>query len=262
MSSSKGYVDPEYLRVVGDLLNQIKQRTYDRMQIRTGHKVLDVGCGPGTDTIPLAHLVGSSGQVCGVDYDEAMVVEADQRAEKVGVRAWVKHKRADVSSLPFESDYFDSCRSERVFQHLRNPAQALAEMTRVTKTDGWVVVMDADWGTYSIDTAEVDIERRLARFFAEQMLYNGYAGRQLYGLFKKQGLRDVTFEICPVAVTHYTLARQIRLADRLEQAALAANIITEAELRRWRTGLEQADAEGIFFSQACAVLVAGRKMAA
>jgi hypothetical protein len=41
MSSSKGYVDPEYLRVVGDLLNQIKQRTYDRMQIRTGHKVLD-----------------------------------------------------------------------------------------------------------------------------------------------------------------------------------------------------------------------------
>ena len=117
MSSSKGYVDPEYLRVVGDLLNQIKQRTYDRMQIRTGHKVLDVGCGPGTDTIPLAHLVGSFGQVCGVDYDEAMVVEADQRAEKVGVRAWVKHKRADASSLPFESEYFDSCRSERVFQH-------------------------------------------------------------------------------------------------------------------------------------------------
>ena len=259
MSLPKGYVDTEYLRVVGALLNQVKQRTYDLMQIRTGHKVLDIGCGPGTDTIPLAHRVGSSGQVCGVDYDQAMVAEADQRAQNAGVSAWVQHKRADALSLPFESGYFDSSRSERMFEHLRHPVQALAEMTRVTKIDGWVVVADADWGTCSTDTTEVDIERRLARFFAEETLYNGYSGRRLFALFKKQGLTDISVEICPVATTNYTFARQILLFDKLEQAALAANIITEAELRRWRTDLEQADAEGRFFNQVCGVLVAGRK---
>ncbi len=259
MSLPKGYVDPEYLRVVGDLFAQLKQRTYAYMQIQTGYKVLDVGCGPATDTIPLAQLVGSTGEVGGVDYDETMVAEADQRAEKAGVNAWVKHKRADASSLPFESEYFDSCRSERLFQHLLNPEQALFEMTRVTKTNGWVVVLDTDWGTTSIDTDEVDLERKLTRFLAEHAQHNGFSGRQLYRMFKKQGLAEVTFEVFPIAVTSYTLTRQILTLDRSEQEALAANIMTQDELRRLQASFEQADEEGVFFCSTSIVLVAGRK---
>ena len=59
-----------------------------------------MGCGPGTDTIPLAHYVGVSGQIVGVDYDAEMIAEADQRALKAGVSAWVTHKRADAIALP------------------------------------------------------------------------------------------------------------------------------------------------------------------
>ena len=259
MSPPKGKVNTEYLRIVGNFLNQLKQRTYDQMQVQSGQIVLDVGCGPGTDTIPLAKLVGPTGHVVGVDYDEAMVTEADKRSEKAGVSAWVEHKLADTSSLPFASEHFDACRSERLFQHLHNPAQALSEMTRVTKTNGWIIVLDTDWGTLSTDTSEVDIERRLVRFLTEQRLQNGYAGRQLYRLFKKQGLADVTFEVFPVVGTNYNLARQIWAGEKLEQAAITANIITEEELCRWRTSLEQSDAEEVFFSYACMVMVTGRK---
>ena len=95
-------------------------------------------------------------------------------------------------SLPFETDYFDSCRSERLFQHLSNPAQALSEMTRVTKSGGWVVVLDTDWGSLSTDSDETDIERRQARFLAESSLHNGYSGRKLYRLFKQQNLVDIS----------------------------------------------------------------------
>jgi hypothetical protein len=59
-------------------------------------------------------------------------------------------------------------------------------MARVTKPGGWVVVWDADWGTLSINTPEVELERRLVRVHAERELNNGYAGRQLYELFKRQ----------------------------------------------------------------------------
>ena len=259
MSQPKGYVDPEFLSVIGKLLNHIKQRSYELMQIQPGHKVLDLGCGPGTDTIPLAHLVGANGWVVGVDYDETMISEALQRAEHAGVNAWVEHQCVDAMSLPFATNYFDSCRSERLFQHLHHPELALAEMIRVTKPGGWMVVVDTDWGSLSTDSDEIDIERRLVRFLAESFLHNGYSGRKLYRLFKQQHLADISFEVFPMATPSYALARQGTLAERIEQEALKAGVITSDELNRWQTGLEQADSEGVYFSSVNIMLLAGRK---
>jgi ubiquinone/menaquinone biosynthesis C-methylase UbiE len=259
MSQPKGYVDSEFLRVIGNQFNQIKQRSYALMQIQSGHKLLDLGCGPGTDTILLALLVGANGQVIGADYDEAMIAEAEQRAEQAGVNTWVSHKRADAMLLPFETDYFDSCRSERLFQHLLNPLQALSEMTRVTKPGGWIVVVDTDWGSLSIDSDETDIERRLARFLAESFLHNGYSGRKLHRLFKQQNLTDISFEVFPVAIPNYALARHGIQAERVEQDALKAGVITSDELRRWQVSLEQADSEDVYFCSLNVMLLAGRK---
>ncbi|MDD5579249.1 MAG: methyltransferase domain-containing protein [Methylobacter sp.] len=259
MSQPKGYVDPEFLRIVGNQINHIKQRSYSLMQIQLNHKVLDLGCGPGTDTIHLAPLVGINGQVIGADYDEAMIAEAEQRAEQAGVNAWVKHKRVDAMSLPFETDFFDSCRSERMFQHLTNPAQALSEMTRVTKPGGWVIVLDTDWGSLSTDSDETDIERRLVRFLAEAYLHNGYSGRKLYRLFKQQNLADISFEVFPIATPNYALARHGTQAEIIEKEALKSNVITTEELSRWQLGLEQAASEGVYFSSVNLMLFAGRK---
>jgi ubiquinone/menaquinone biosynthesis C-methylase UbiE len=260
MSQPKGYVDQAYLCIIGNnLFSHIKQRSYGFMQIQPGHKVLDLGCGPGIDTIPLAPLVGVNGQVIGADYDRAMIAEAEQRAEQAGVNTWVRHERVDAMSLPFETDYFDSCRSERLFQHLSNPAKALSEMTRVTKSGGWVVVLDTDWGSLSTDSDETDIERRLARFLAEYSSHNGYSGRKLYRLFKQQNLVDITFEVSPVAISNYALARQAIQAEKSEQEALKAGVITSEELHRWQTGLEQANSEDVYFCSVNVMLFAGRK---
>ncbi len=259
MSQPKGYADPEYLRAAGNQITHIKQRSYNLMQIQLGHKVLDLGCGPGTDTIPLAPLAGANGQVIGADYDETMLAVAEQRAGQAGVNEWVKHQRVDAMSLPFANEYFDSCRSERLFQHLLDPAQALSEMARVTKPGGWLVVLDTDWGTWSTDCNDSNIERRLARFMAESYLNNGYSGRKLYRLFKQQNLADISFEVFPVATPIYALARQVTQAEKSEQEALKAGVITDEELHRWRTDLEQADAEGIYFSSVNLVMFAGRK---
>ena len=253
-------IDSEYLRIAAKIVTKQKQRTYTLMNIEFGHKVLDVGCGPGTDTIPIAQLTGARGQVVGVDYDEAMISEADQRAEKAGISAWVRHDHADATSLPFESGYFDSSRSERLFQHLPNQEQALTEIIRVTKSGGRVVVLDTDWSTMSVDTAEVDIEQRLLRFHAEQRFHNGFAGRQLYRLFKKRTLADISVEMAPILVTNYALGWKMYLLHETEKAAIAAGIITSDELDRLHTSLEQADAEGAYFHSINQVIVAGRKI--
>lgn len=259
MTQPKGYVDSGYLQVIGDFVKHVKERSYTLMQIQPGYKVLDVGCGSGIDTISLAALVNSTGQVVGVDYDPAMIAQAEQCAENAGVTAWVKHEQADVASLPFKPDSFDSSRSERLFQHLQNPEQALSEMTRVTKSGGWIVVLDTDWGTLSVDTPEVDIERRLARIRAERHLNNGYAGRQLYRLLKRQRLANITVELFPLFSTNYAFMRQGSLLNETEREALASGVITSEELQRWCTSLEDADVEGVFFGSVTQIMIAGRK---
>lgn len=73
MAKSAGYVSAEYLRKVAELGRQIKQRSYELMAIAPGHHVLDVGSGPGIDTVALGPQVGLGGRVVDVDIDEEMV---------------------------------------------------------------------------------------------------------------------------------------------------------------------------------------------
>jgi ubiquinone/menaquinone biosynthesis C-methylase UbiE len=257
MSRPKGYVDAEYLQVAATVTEHVKRRSYALMRIRPGDRVLDVGCGPGTDTLALARLVGDSGQVVGVDYDQAMIANADRAATDANIGLCVKHIHADAYALPFEPGEFDSCRSERLFEHLCHPEQALSEMVRVAKPGGSVVLVDSDWGSGSIDSPHPDIERRVMRILT-QRLNNPYSGRQLFRLFRQKGLSDLVVEGFCLAFLSHPLFRQLAQLDQAEADALSAGVVSSDELATWRSGLERAEADGAFFASCNLILVAGR----
>jgi SAM-dependent methyltransferase len=259
MSRSKGYVDADYLDIAAKVMQPLKQRTYELMQLKPGHRVLDLGCGPGIDTMALSERVGPTGEVHGADHDAAMVVEANRRAEAAGVAGRVFHRQTDAGALPWPDGFFDATRSERVFQHLLDPERAFAEMVRVTRAGGRVVVLDGDWATFTIASDEIELERRLVRFHAERMINNPYSGRKLGGMFRSLGLQDVHVEGQPIIVTDYALARRVSRLDQIEQEALKAGAFDESDSRRWRASLQRAAALGGFFSSVNGVTVSGRK---
>ena len=259
MTKQKGYVDADYLKLAAEMTRPAKERSYTAMHLQPGQRALDVGCGPATDTINLARLLGPEGRVVGVDFDPEMIAKAEARAEAAGVAGRVTHRAGDATSLPFEADEFDACRSERLFEHLTHPEKALAEMARVTRRGGWVAVLDTDWATLSFDSPHTDLERRLVRVHAEHGLNNGYSGRQLYRLFRRQGLQDITIEPIPLFTTHYGFARLIARLDQVEADAVRLGIATEMEIAAWQADLEAAQAEEAFFAGLGMVLATGRK---
>jgi len=248
----------EHLAILAQVVKNHKERVIELLRIQPGHRILDVGCGPGTDTIPFGQLVGSTGQVVGLDLNEAMIVEADRRAHEAGVSDCVQHKYGDASCIPFEESYFDACHAERVFMHLRNPEQVLAEMIRVTRPGGRIAVTDPDGATISFDTPEADIERRIVLFWAKRH-NNGYAARRLYRLFRMAGLTEIAVEITPIVMTDVALGLYLLKADDVEKEAVEAGAVTPADVRRWRASLEQAAATETFFGSWNNVTVVGRK---
>jgi len=256
-----GYVDSLYLDKANAIMRRVKQRTYELMRAGEGHTVLDLGCGVGLDTLELAEIVGIKGRVFGVDLDPDMVAEANQRVRQAGLEGRAIHQAGDAASLPFPDGQFDACRSERMLMHLEEPTKAVAELKRVLKPGAWLCLTEPDWGSVSIASDHIDIERRLARVRAERFLRNGYAGRQLSHWMAELGFQELAIEIVPLYWSQLSQVDYLTVLDQVEAFALARGMASQAELEEWRSGLRIRDEEGSFFSSLNIISVAGRKPA-
>jgi SAM-dependent methyltransferase len=224
------------------------------LDLRPGMRVLEVGCGPGGLTQILARLVGVSGRAVGLDLSAYMIGEARRRA--ADGRLPIEFITGDAQALPFDHDSFDRVLANTTFQHLRDPARALAQAVRVTRPGGLVAVTDQDWETLVVDGADVSLCRQLTLAFAHAIRH-GRLGRRLPGLFHSAGLLDIS--VTPetaiyrnFAVTRSFMWDQVALIGRERGAADAARIDA------WLGDLARRDEDGTFFAACTAFRVTGR----
>jgi precorrin-6B methylase 2 len=77
-----GYVNSHSLEHIARTVAEIKRRFLDALAIEPGQRVLDVGCGPASDTLDMGRLTGPGGLVVGVDVDEEMIARDRERAHQ------------------------------------------------------------------------------------------------------------------------------------------------------------------------------------
>jgi len=106
-------------------------------------RVADLGCGVGTVTRDLAHLVGSTGQVVGVDLSPDQLAQA--RARLAGAAfARVSFVEASATSTALPGASFDLVYCRFLLLHLVQPQAALREMHRLLRPQGILVCEDGD----------------------------------------------------------------------------------------------------------------------
>lgn len=248
---------PHFQGEISKIMLPLKQRTYQLMQIQPGDRVLDVGCGPASDTIALADRVGPNGFVIGVDSDKQMIGEAERKAIAAGVGDIVRHRVVNTLALPFKQSEFDSVRSENTFQYLETPEVALAEMIRVTRPGGKIVLADVDWGAGSLDTPHPFVAQTLEGVLAQRILPNGYAGRTLHRLMKAAGLENIAVELHSFTMNSLPMIRYIAQLDAAEHVALEEGYLSAEQIEQWRDDLEEYGRNGWLFASVSVVVAAG-----
>jgi ubiquinone/menaquinone biosynthesis C-methylase UbiE len=110
---------------------------------RPGERVLDVACGTGLVTLPLARDVGAAGSVFGTDLSEKMVEATRRRAAAAGL-AHVHAEPMGAEALTLPDGAFDLAVCSLGLMYVPDPALALREIRRVLRPGGRVAVLV--WG--------------------------------------------------------------------------------------------------------------------
>jgi len=134
-------------RIAGfyDLMNSVmtaglhhrwRARAADLAALEPGDNALDVACGTGDLAIELARRVGTRGEVIGSDFAEEMLERARAKAPEL-VWEW-----GNALELPYASGRFDAATVGFGARNFSDLDRGLAEMTRVVKPGGRVVVLE------------------------------------------------------------------------------------------------------------------------
>lgn len=159
-------IETSYL--TADVVEQRRQ-VIAALDLRPGESVLDIGCGPGLLAVEMAASLGPQGRVAGTDISPSMLELAAARSILAG-SAPVTYHLAGVDALPFPDASFDVAVSTQVLEYVEDIPGALAEMRRVLRPGGRVLLLDTDWDSIVWHSRDETRMRRVLTVWDEHLV--------------------------------------------------------------------------------------------
>lgn len=196
VGTSSGYImeDPrEAMRLELKVDPQAWVEKYLAQYLKPGANVLSVGCGPGVilQTVCSKH---ESMQGTGIDVSAARVQQAIQKHSSNTALTFV---RADAHAIPFPSDSFDLVYSRMLFEYLADKERAAAEIVRVCRPGGAVLIQDLDgqllWNYPEDPALQHGIEKVIGGL--GRTGFDPFVGRKLFTLLQRTGLDNIQVQV-------------------------------------------------------------------
>jgi ubiquinone/menaquinone biosynthesis C-methylase UbiE len=220
-----------------DLGRAYKSLVIDELRVQQGAFVVDLGCGPGADLAGFADAVGPTGRVLGIDADPEAVAEAGRVASRY---ATVTVEHGDVHTLPLADRSVDRAHTDRVLQHVTDPALVVGEVARVLRPGGVAAFAEPDWDTLVVDHPDPAIPVAYRRFVTDRVVRNSRVGRRLPALC--EATRLSVSRVLPVTAVFRDLAAADRLFGfrRVSRRAVEAGYLTADDAAALLAHLETA----------------------
>jgi ubiquinone/menaquinone biosynthesis C-methylase UbiE len=219
-----------------DLLNNVfapySERFLKRAGIKPGMQVLDVGCGTGNMSCKIAELVGTTGQVVGIDISEEQLIIAREQAKQKSLTniSFVQAAAENVLSL---NRKFDLVYCRALLIHVEQPFDVLKDMYASLKPGGILACEDGAMSSCFPQPPSPAFDRSIQMLFqyGEKIKVDFDLGDRLYHMYKALGIKDVNINLEQPIVTRNPEKKLIEI--NLVEAApkyIAHSIATQAEI--------------------------------
>lgn len=212
------------------------------LELRPAERVLDVGVGPGFLAAEMAGEVGGDGLVAGIDVSESMLALAKGRHGALDLRA------GSAGSIPYPGASFDVAVSTQVLEYVADVPAALAELRRVVRPGGRILILDTDWD--SIVWRSGDDARMAAVLDSwEGHLADPRLPRRLLGELRSAGFTPGTPVVLPLLNVGFDPVHSFSAAliDIVGDFVAGRGVVPAAEVDAWKADLRSLG-DGYFFS--------------
>jgi SAM-dependent methyltransferase len=233
----------ERLYATRDMLRR-RELVRAALGVRSGDRILDVGCGPGFYVTELLEAVGREGSVAGVDISADMLAVAAKRAAGHGN---VELHQADATSLPVPDASFERVVCVQVLEYVRDVPAALSEMHRALRPGGRMLVWDIDWATVSWNAIDRQLARRVLAAWDKHLTHPSLP-QTLAAQLRNAGFQDVRMDARAFATTELIPdAYGGSLVPLLEQVVVEQGGMSQQEAKAWADEQRELGDRGEFF---------------
>ena len=219
------------------LFEQMTRRTLDRVEAAPGRRVLDVASGFGQD----ARALAAGGAIAVAAEPSARMSALAKMQDASGAAHAIHHVRGWADALPFANGSFDAVYCKGALDHFDTPGLAIAEMARVTRADGRVVLAIANFDSLSCRAARsLDVlARDLPRGRRHYDVPHDHFTRYDVGLMCEQAGASLELDWVEGISLGWGLPRWSRLARRLPPDLTQRLLATfDAVARFWPAGAD------------------------
>lgn len=232
---AKNY-DNAYLERFLTFFDALKDRSYDLLHIELGRAIADIGCGTGKDSLRIASL---GAVVTGIDHDPDLITIANQNAGELPVHFLC----CEADNIPLANQSLDVVRYDRIFQHLPNHNDVLAEAGRLLNPNGIIQIIDLDYLSITTFLEDEILERKIIDSVAYQRLPNAYKVRRLPTALRRAGFSIDLVEVHNYLVKDFTFLNYAIRFNKQVPMLLKNGIISQAEFDRWKKHINKPEGQ-------------------
>ena len=227
------------------------------LNLRTGERVLELGCGGGYFAREAAQCVGPTGKVCAIDISPDQVAAAQNRCAEFD---WVECRTADISAPPYGDGEFDVVFAVQSLEYLADLDITLRHVHRMLCQGGRVVIVATDWSSAVWHSEDASRMQRVLTAWAPHVPCPNLPSI-LAARVRRAGLQPLRQIAIPILNTSYNPAAISYWVSRLiAPFVIGRGSVSDEEATAWLDEFAKLEESGAYFFSITPILTEALKV--